>query len=285
MWAWDETSKDEISRKIGTESLHTIKNTKVGLVFLGMNGSVNSIFLMRVGTAGEPMDIGEALFDILNGSNPLNAENRSIAAAELYSRFYRLHISRGTDTSNLTELWLDVDELARTGEIIWYGPHSRGGVDSTYEVDNGLHFNRRGLSGVVTWFHENPSADSGFINMDGATLSTELDMPLNVEPYNEEKIFDFFEIQVAKEANISGNAVSCEPIAEGVSQGTFSMNLYDDDLTGVARVAIPVRPAGEMGMVARDARIKLVHGTNARFDLLGASLQYLKHEGAGRVRS
>jgi hypothetical protein len=158
-------------------------------------------------------------------------------------------------------------------------------VDSTYETDTGLQFSRRGLSGVVTWFHENPSADSGFINMDGATLSAELDMPLNVEPYNEEKTFDFFEIQVAKEANISGNTVSCEPIAEGVSQGTFPMNLYDDDLTGVARVAIPVRPAGEMGMVARDARIKLVHGTNARFDLLGASLQYLRHEGAGRVRS
>ncbi len=279
IWVWDETSKDVATQEIGTLSPHSAVNTPAGLVFLGKKGKrLNSVFLLRVGTAGEPIDVGEALYDILNGTSPLGNELQ--ANAVLDGRFYKLYFSRGADATNASEVWLDVDTLAANGTPAWYGPHARGAVDASCATESRLELSKRGASGVATWFKEKASADSGFVNMSGAAMQAILDMPLNVEPFNDEKLFDAMELQIAKEANVLANGFNYECFAEGASQGNEDIVFYQESLAGIVRVVIPLHALSVTGMAARDARIKITHILNARLDIIGASVQYLAPEDA-----
>lgn len=284
LWAYDETRKDVVSSVVGSSSPRAWSNTSAGLIFLGQNKNTNSVFMMPIGTAGEPKDIGEALDGILNGDNPL--VNPELAHAVFHDGFYKLFFSRTTLDDQRQELWLDTDELARSGEALWYGPHSRGRIGSALVTADRLEMVRRGTAGSVFWFHGNDSLGTDFTDMDGNVLETELDIPLTVEPANEEKVFDLLELQIAKEANTAGNQITYEPIAEGTSVGVQAKSIYDGKSAGISRVAIPIRAAGRTGMVARDARVIIRHNLNTRFDILGASVQYLRHpEGEDRVRT
>jgi hypothetical protein len=144
----------------------------------------------------------------------------------------------------------------------------------------------RGNAVATKRYQENSSYSSGFLDTSGNSLAVDLDMPLNVEPFNEEKSYDLLDLQIAKEANISGNSITSEPYAEGTSQGTTSLSIYTaaSGLTGISRIAVPVKPAGRTGMTARYARLRLQHSLNMRFDILGGTVQYLRHEGSERVR-
>jgi len=283
MWSYDETKKDLISDVTGTLSPLTWQNTSAGLIGLGLSKNRNSVFLLPLGSAGEPRDIGEALENILNGSNPL--VNPELAHAVFHDGFYKLFFSRTDPDDQRQEVWLDADSLAQTGVPVWYGPHSRGRVSAALVTSTRFELVKRGGSGTVIWFQANESLGSSFTNMDGSVLEAELDLPLTVPPQNEEKVFEFLELQVAKEANTAGNQITFEPVAEGASAGIQAKSIYDSKSAGISRVAIPIRKAGTTGMVARDARVILKHSLNARFDILGASIQYLQHEGDGRVRT
>lgn len=276
IWIWDETSKDIVSQKIGTLSPHTVKNTNAGLLFLGKDGNRNSVFLMPTGTAGEPIDVGEPLRDILNGSTPLSHED--IANAAFDGRFYKLFFSRGTDDTNASEMWLDTSTLLQERAAIWYGPHTRGSVDMSCITPLYTELVRRGASSADTWFREKVNADSAFIDMDGDTLVTVFNMPLNVEPLTSEKIFDSVELQIPKEANSLNNELTYEPFSEGNSQGAEDLVFYQPDLPGIVRVFIPLHSLETTGMAGRDVQIKITHAMNTRFDIAGMSIQYLAPE-------
>lgn len=276
IWVYDEQLKDVVSQKIGTLSPHAMKNTKAGLIMLGKDGNRNSVFLLPIGTPGEPIDIGKNLDDILNGASPLSNEIKANATVD--GRFYKLFFSRGADSTNASELWLDVDSLAEDRVPLWYGPHARGAVDMSCVTDTRLELSKPGASGANTWFKEKASPDSSFTNMSGTAMVAVLDLPINVEPFNDEKIFDVVELMIAKEANVYGNAIDYECFSEGVSQGADDMGIYQASLTGNVRVVIPIPATGITGMAARDARIKITHSLNERLDILSAAVQYLAQE-------
>jgi hypothetical protein len=277
MWSWNETSKDVLSQQIGTKALHTIRNTKAGMVFLGEDAGRYSVFLLPVGTIGEPKDIGEALHDVFNGANPLS--NYHVACAAADGNFYKLFFSRAdTPTANTYELWLDIRLLAQ-GQVVWYGVHKRGSVDAVVRTLSRLEAVRRGAAGSTVWFTEKALAlTTGFLDMNGGTLLVELDLPLNVPPENQEKIFDLLELQLAREANTVSNSLNIELISEGVSYGTVSKDIYNAKLLGIVRLLVPLYAPNRTGLVARDARIRLTHTIDGRFDMLGGTVQYLVHE-------
>ncbi len=276
IWVWDETMKDIVSQKIGSGSPNTFVNSPLGLLFLGRKQNLASVYLFPNGAVGEPDDVGEALYDILNGSSPLG--NDILANAVLDGRFYKLFLSRGADTTNATELWLDVDSLKSGGKPIWYGPHIRGAVDASCMSATRLEMVRRGASGVNTWFAEKLSADSNFTNMDSGTMEAILDLPLNVDPANVEKNFDVLEMQIAKEANVADNAITYEPFGEEISKGSASFTIYKSTISGTVRSMIPLHASDRTGMTARNARLKITHSLNKRLDIIGMTVQYLAPE-------
>jgi hypothetical protein len=285
MWSWDETNKDLISSVVGQASQAAGVNTEAGFIFLGKKGSRYSVFVLKIGTAGEPFDVGEPVKDILDGTTKI--ANPQLAHAVLHGRFYKLFFSTTGQNNNPNELWLDVYALATEQKVIWYGVHGRGSFDSSAVADSTLELLYRGAIGATRRFQENTSLASGFTGATGATLVAELDMCLGVDPMNDEKVYDLLELQIAKEANVSGNQLVYEPIAEGSSQGTQTISMFNNKPLGISRVAIPVRAQGQSGMAARDARLKLTHSLNARFDVLGGSLQYLINEdleNGGKIR-
>ncbi len=285
IWKYNETSKDLISGVVGFDGSSSLVNTEAGLVGLGRKGNRHSIFLMKVGSAGEPADIGEPLRDILSGTTMI--ANEHLAHAVLHNGFYKLFFSLTGQNANPNEVWLDTESLARDNSLRWYGVHNRGGIDASSAAGNMLELFVRGSAGAAKRFQENTSADLNFFSITGITLQPELDLPLNVDPLNDEKTYDLLELQIAKEANVSGNQATYEPIAEGTSQGVQPISLYNGTSQGISRVAIPVRPAGTSGMEARDARLIIRQTLNQRLDIIGASVQYLIHEdkGGGHVRT
>jgi hypothetical protein len=286
IWLWNETSKDNISQAIGSESPHSFVNTQIGLVFAGKDGSRNSVFLIPSASAGEPKDIGRALHGLLNAPDSQLA-NAVLACAVEDQGFYRLIFAHtGNTTNNHSEVWLDLKHFAATGEIVWYGPMLRGDVDAITRTTARLEMVRRATLGANVWFAESTDTTQGFVDMDGNVLVAVMDLPLNVVPTDEEKIFEVLELQVAKEANRAGNELSVEVLSEDVSQGNLSQNVYDGTTLGVTRPLIPLYPAGTLGFAAKNSRVRLTHSINMRFDLLGATIQYLyNEEPGGRVKS
>jgi hypothetical protein len=282
IWVWDETRKDLVTSVVGTQSPRAIANTTAGTIFLGFKNGHYSVYLIPYKTAGEPVDIGEGLFDIFNGSTTLNSPETAFAVQ--HGRFYKLFFSLGSETSNPNEVWLDTDRLAVDQKPVWYGVHSRGALDAAVNTNSRLELMTRANVGSNAWFRENASADSGFLGVDGGTIEAELDLPLNVEPLNDEKLFEVVEFQIAGEANTYGNQVTYEPFAEDASKGSYSISVYDSESEGISRPAIPAHAPDRAGMTARDGRLKITHTLNTRLDILGASIQYSVNEGVGRVR-
>ena len=284
IWVYDGTSKDVVSQIVGSDMPASFANTQAGLVFLGRKGQKYTAFLLPIGTTGEPKDVGLGITDLIAGSSafsPLGA-----AHAVTHGRFYKLFYSVGTENNNPHEVWLDTETLSMAGDIIWAGPHGRGQWDTSVVDDSTLRLFKRGNVGANIHYAENVDLASGFTDSSGNTLVVELDLPLNVPPKNDEKVFELFELQVAKEANVAGNSIGFEPIGEGASKGVQSISVYDGTSQGISRVAIPMRSAGTTGMTARDARLKITQTVGQRLDILGGSIQYLVHEewGEGRVR-
>lgn len=287
IWIWNEITKDIISQNIGTESPHTWANTQVGPMFLGKDGNRNSVFYIPGGVAAEPKDIGRALHGLLNSVSS-SLVNPQLACAVEDQGFYKLTFAyTGHTTNNHCEVWLDLVRMAKTGEVVWYGPHYRGDIDAMARTTSSLEMVRRGAAGANVWFQENTDTTQNFTDMDGEVLNSFLDLPLNTEPLDEEKIFEVMELQLAKEANKPSNEVIVEIMAEGTSQGNTSQTIYDGLVpSGLTRILIPLYPAGTTGFAARDARVRLTHSVDLRFDILGATIQYLyNEEPTGRVKS
>lgn len=283
LWLWNEVSKDVISQTIGSESPHTFVNTQVGLIFLGEDGNRFSVFYIPAGVAGEPKDIGRALHDVLNKTTVLS--NAVLAYAVEDQGFYKLTFAHtGFTQNNHSEYWLDLRQMALTGDIIWYGPMRRGDIDAMVRTTSRLEFARRANSGANVWFRENTDDTQNFVDMDSGVMTALLDLPLNTEPFDEEKIFEVMELQVAKEANKSGNELVVEVLFEDVSQGNISQPIYDSSSPGISRPLIPLYPAGTLGQAAKSSRVKLTHTLNKRLDILGATVQYLANEDR-RVKS
>src|SRR5574341_256205 len=283
IWNYDEIRKDVVSQVIGIANSHVAVNTEAGLIFIGHKGTRHSVFWLPIGSEGEPINIGEPLNDYLNNTVPI--DNEYTAHAISHDRFYKLFYSSTGQNNNPNEFWLDTYLLASEKKVRWYGPHGRGSFDASAVTESTLEFFVRGSGGSNKRYQENISADSNFVDANGTALTAELDLPVNVDPQPDEKVFDVIELQVAKEANVSGNQVSVEPIAEGASQGVQSVSLFDSTSAGISRVLLPFHATGETGMAARDARMRITQTINQRLDILGASIQYLYHEGKSHVRS
>src|SRR3990172_3024695 len=289
IWVYNEQVKKLVTSAIGITANSAFANTPIGSLFLGNRGSLRSVFLLPLGTAGEPIDISETLRETLNGASPL--VNEGVAHAVYHDKFYKLFYSTGAQNTNQNEIWLDLDAFAREQRIIWYGVHSRGTFDSSAAsraaTGGTLDLFSRGAAGAAVHFQENTNLTSGFVNSGGVTLVAELDLPLNVPPFNDEKIFDLIELQIAKEANISGNVLIAEPIADDDVKSAVAVSVFDASSKGISRVAVPMRESSTTGMAARNARLRITQTSNARLDMLGASVQYLvnEDEGGGRVRS
>ncbi len=282
IWVWDELSKDLVSSAIGFASTNSIVNTEAGLIGLGHKGTRHSVFFLPLGTAGEPVDIGESLVDILNGTTVLVSEH--LTHAVLHDRFYKLFFSLTGQNDNPNEVWLDTYLLSTERKTVWYGVHGRGKFDASTVVDSTLELFSRGTPAAGKRFQENTNTTNAFVDSSGNILIAVLDMPLNVEPPNEQKVFNILELQIAKEANTSGNSITFEPISEGTSYGIQNISIYDGRSQGSSRVTIPVRATGYTGLTGRDVRVKLTHSLGARFDILAADVQYLVNEGRSHVR-
>ncbi len=300
IWVWDEASKDLISQKIGSLSPHAIANSPAGVLLLGKKGSINSIYLIPPGMAGyglyhfgEPIDVGKSLFNLLNGSSGITPGQEINAYGVVDGRFYKLFIAVNGATTNSTELWLDLDILTQNpGETregkepmaIWYGPHTRGSVDAAVATDTRLEIVRRAASGVNSWFAENTDATQNFVDMDSAVLTAILDLPINVDPQNFEKIFDIAALHLASESNVLSNAFTFEPFADGASQGSQSMGIYNANIINAAvHILFPLHSATSTGAAGHHARVILTHTLDKRLDLIGFTVQYYAMEDEGRI--
>jgi hypothetical protein len=282
MWAYDESSKDTVTQVVGQSGAHSGANTEAGYIFLGAKGSKKSIFWLPIGAVGEPIDIGEALNSLLNVASVI--ANAHLAHAASHGRFWKLFYSIASQDNNPNELWLDTYLLATAKKVVWYGVHNRGSFDASVVADSTLNLFTRGASGVTKHYQEKSSAASGFTDSAGSVMSAVLDMPLNVDPQDEEKEYDVAEAGIGAEANIPGNQVTTEAFADGVSQGTGVTNLAGASPVGIVKAVVPVHTYTSTGMAAKNARLKFTHSLDQRFDVLSLMIQYLVHGGTGRVR-
>jgi len=115
------------------------------------------------------------------------------------------------------------------------------------------------------------------MDADGTVLNAVLNMPISVEPIGGIKGFSVLELQLAKETNTEGNQIITETYTDEISQGEITIDIYNANIAGVLRVLVPMRAYGQTAMTARNARILITHKLNKRFDVLGGSIQYLRH--------
>lgn len=317
IWYWDESSKDLISGKIGTRSPHTVQNSPVGTIFLGMRGSQYSVFVIPPGYYGyihfgEPIDVGKPLFTLLNSYSSVTWQNASgvtvpwqntlhtvvpwsvssgvtqpiNAHAVIDGKFYKLFVSIGTDNQNQTELWLDLDALTQSpGEtrggnppaVVWYGPHQRGKFDNNILSDsNGLYLLQRGETNTNVAFLENQDISQGFLDTNGNVLLAYLDLAVNFEPMESEKIYDLSEIHLAPESNQTGVYLAYNFLADHVSQGQGSAQpTMTPDGVAVNHIEIPLYSPGRTGTAAHHGELQLSFPLNQRLDLIGMTVQFL----------
>lgn len=279
--AASNSAKDVVSASIGSEAPHTFVNTPIGLFFLGQSGGILSVYYLPVGSQGEPQDVGQVLRDVLNDvSNPIS--NIRLSTAIYHDGFYKLFINRN---GTILEEWLDIREIVQSDNMYWYGSHTRKAKQAPTVMANGELRVFEVIAGVGHHFRENTSKTSGFIDANGDALVAVLDIPLNVEPLVDEKVYDLLNVYFAKEANINSNQITVEKFLEGVAQGgSSSQSIYDSTTSSGSQIKVPVTGVNGASLAGRTARVKISHTTNTRLDILRLELQYLAHEDE-RVRS
>ncbi len=301
IWFWDESSKDMVSGKIGTLSPRTVTNSPAGVLFLGKRGNLNSVYLIPPGLGGfgifhygEPIDVGKPLFNLLNGLSGMTSGQEINAHAIVDGRFYKLWVSLNADTTNATEFWLDLDLLTQNpGETsggkeplaVWYGPHQRGAVDASSTSETRLELSRRAASGVVSWFGEKTDISTNFIDMDGNTMLVIVDLAMNAEPLDVEKIYDITQLHLASESNVIGNQVQAQTIVDSVVDSPLIWPIYSPNEPGIVHVNVAFSDGGSTGEAGHHAHTIFTHSLNAPFSIIGVTLQYLVYQNKGRVLS
>jgi len=280
MWLWNEQRKIRITEAIGSKSPATFTNTPAGTFFMGIKGgTLRSVFYMPVGSTSEPRDVGIMLAGALSG-----LVNEEVACAVYHDGFYKLFFSR-SGLTNQFELWLDVDALTEENKIIWYGVHDRGGADSVGTSDTALQISRKRDANNWVGFTESLSLSSGFMTADQVTMTATLELPLNLEPISDEKMYELTELWITAGTNVVGNELVAGLVADGVSKGANTISLYDETTAGNLVVVIPLRPPGATGMIAQSAELLLFHSMNKPMTLTAFRVQYAVYEEkASRIR-
>lgn len=267
---------DIISSITGTEGPNSWVNTPVGLIFMGVSRGRRSIYFMPLGSQGEPKDIGQDLFDVLNDDTEI-LTNPRLSHAVYHDGFYKLFLSRGATPANV-EVWLDINKFIRTQIIAWYGIHKRGLGEAPAVLSTGV-LNAFGVvSAQGKHFTEKTDKTSTFLNTNGSTMIAELDLPLVVPSTPDEKVYDILNLQIAKEANVADNYITTEMFVEGVTEGDVNSLLIEDTTTTAGfQASVPLTGTNGASLAGHNARIKMQHTLNKRFDILKMDLQYLSH--------
>ena len=264
------SSKDAVSQSVGCISPMTPKNTDAGTLFLGIKGGRFSVYALRLGTAGEPVDIGQALYGILNDGN---LQDVQLSTAVFHDGFYKLFLKRDGD---IVEVWGDIRRFLEEQVIIWYGVHQRGVKQSPLVLENGELRVFEVIGGFGTHFREKTQRATGFVDAVGDTFTAELDIPLNVEPEFDNKSYDLLNLRIARESNVSGNAVTVTRYSEGVQIGTpVSFGLFVSAIDKGHNVKIPITGENGASLSGRFARVKVQQLTGVRLDIIKFEVQYL----------
>lgn len=269
------STKDIVSATVGSDAIKTFVNTPNGLIFMGKSNGKYSIYLLPVGSSGEPTEIGRALDLVLNDpNNPLVSPR--LSRAIYHDRFYKLFVNKN---GTLTEVWA---EVTKDGDVIWYGPHERGVKDSPVVLsDNTLN-----LFGVISGqgkhFRERTDFTASYTKADQTSITAEIHMPLNVEPFNDDKSYDWLRVYLAKESNIPGRTLNIERLIDGVSQGgSISLDAFGTPSTSGFALSIPLVGSNGARLSSRSCSVKIKPSTGERLDILRADVKYLRHEKEG----
>jgi len=292
---WDETSKDIVTQAIGSKFQHTFINTPAGLLFLGTkSGNQASVFLLPLGSHGEPIDVGVPLRRILNSSSGKSLLTLSAgpffiptAHAVLDGRFYKLWFTRQVDSGNINEVWLDVDALAAEQIPVWYGVHSRIAttgaqfslVASGTSGGPELHIAKKGGPSTNKIFVERDLSSGSFVNDAGTIIEAEIEMSLNVPPEDDQRVMELIELRISDDTAVVNNTISTTPLSDGTALASSVVNLVEEASPSfIDRAIIPLRAPGDTGMTTYAPGVIITHSLDKRFDIIGMQVQYLHHE-------
>jgi len=110
-----------LSDEVGCSSHHSIRQTAVGLVFMG----VESVYALTL--SGQLIDVGWPIRPVIAG---IPLARRPNVIAEYHDGFYKLHLTPPGAVTNTQQWWLDLRRGLGTGIPSWWGPHSMPAFDA-----------------------------------------------------------------------------------------------------------------------------------------------------------
>jgi len=125
-----------------------------------------------------------------------------------------------------------------------------------------------------------------FYDSDSILMVSSLELPLNVEPINDEKSYEIAELWTGVDTNLVGNLVTVGLQADGRDKGGVEISLYDESRSGNIIVVVPLHSIDQTATVAQTAKMTLYYALNKPFTITELRVQYAVDESvSSRIKS